>query len=125
MTETVIIAVSDPHILYLLQRYAEEAGYRAIGTPPGRDLAALLAQQPAPSLVILDWESPGTARHNAMAELRCAAAARGIPVLIYPGLDEPVEDGEEGVAGYLPASVMYPDFVLALQRAGLSLNAAL
>ncbi len=125
MTETVIIAVSDPHILYLLQRYAEEAGCRAVGTPRRRDLAALLAQQPAPSLVILDSESPETARHDATRELRAAAAARGIPILIYPGLEEPAEDGEEGVAGYLPASVMYPDFVLALQRAGLSLNPAL
>jgi CheY-like chemotaxis protein len=120
MTQTVVIAVNDPNILYLLQRYAEEAGLSTVSATRGRDLLALLGRQPAPSLVILDGELPGPGSPKMTHRLKAEAALRRIPVLVYSCLDEPMGDCEEGVAGYLPKSVMYDDFVAALKHAGVS-----
>lgn len=124
MTKSVIIAVQDPHILYLLQRYAEESGFQAVGAQ-GQDLPALLAGQAATALIILDVELPGAIGQEAWHGLSAEAAARRIPIVAYSCLDEPAEPPLEGAAGCLPKSVMYDDFVAALKRAGVSLEPAL
>ncbi len=129
MTKTVIIAVSDPNILYLLRRYAEESGFQTVSACQGQDLLPLLAHQPNPALIILDVEWPGTAVAAATGQktsrgLKAEAATRNIPVVVYSCLDEPAGEWTEGVAGCLPNSVMYDDFVAALKRVGLGLEPA-
>jgi len=124
MTKTVIIAVSDPHILYLLQRYAEESGFRTISASGDQDVLTLLAQQANPALIILDVESSGATGQKMWQGLRVEAAARHIPVVAYSCLDDPAEEWSEGVADCLPNSVMYDDFVAALKRAGVWLEPA-
>jgi CheY-like chemotaxis protein len=128
MTKTVIIAVNDPNILYLLQRYAEESGFQTASAPRSKDVLALLEQMPAgqadPALIILDAESSGITGQKTCRGLRAEAAARHIPVVVYSCLDEPAEEWSEGAAGRLPNSVMYDDFVAALKRAGVWLEPA-
>ena len=124
MTKTVIIAVNDPHILYLLQRYAEESGFQTISASGDRDVLTLLHQQASPALIILDVESSATAGQKMWHSLRVEAATRHIPVVVYSCLDEPAEEWSEGVADCLPNSVMYDDFVAALKRAGVWLEPA-
>ena len=43
---------------------------------------------------------------------------RNVPIIIYSCLEEPPEDWQEGVDGYLLKSAMYDDFVAVLARAG-------
>jgi CheY-like chemotaxis protein len=124
MTKTVIIAVSDPHILYLLQRYAEESGFQTISASGDKDVLTLLAEQVDPALIILDVESSGSTGPKMGQGLRVETAARRIPVVVYSCLDEPAEEWSEGVADCLPNSVMYDDFVAALKRAGVWLEPA-
>jgi len=124
MTKTVIIAVSDPHILYLLQRYAEESGFRTISTSEDKDVLTLLAGEVDPALIILDVESSGAGGQKMGHGLRVEAAARQIPVVVYSCLGDPPEEWSEGVADCLPNSVMYDDFVAALKRAGVWLEPA-
>ena len=124
MTKTVIIAVNDPNILYLLQRYAEESGFQTVSAPRSKDVLALLAGQANPALIILDAESSGITGQKMCHGLRAEAAARHIPVVVYSCLDEPAEEWSEGAAGRLPNSVMYDDFVAALKRAGVWLEPA-
>lgn len=136
MTQTLIIAVNDPNILYLLQRYAEESGFvtvsasRALGGKPP-DVLTLLKGQEDPALIILDTGLPGAAAESLWPGLEAAAAARNIPVVVYSYGDDPAFDGSdpargrhEGAAGRLPNSVMYDDFVAALKSAGVSLEPA-
>ncbi len=124
MTKSVIIAVNDPNILYLLQRYAEESGFETISASRCKDVLALLAHPASPALIILDSELSGATARKMWRGLEVEAAARNIPVVVYSYLDEPAEACHEGVAGCLPNSVMYDDFVAALKSAGVSLEPA-
>lgn len=124
MRKTVIIAVNDPHILYLLQRYAEESGFQTVSASRGKDVLTLLAQQTNPALIILDVESSATAGQMTWHSLKMEAAARHIPVVVYSCLEEPGEEWSDGAADCLPKSVMYDDFVAALKRAGVWLEPA-
>jgi CheY-like chemotaxis protein len=117
--KTVIIAVNDPHILYLLRRYAEESGFQPVSARQGQDLLPLLVCQANPALIILDVEWPGTIGPKISRRLKAEAATRNIPVVVYSSLDEPAEEWNDGVAGYLPKSVMYDDFVATLQHVGI------
>lgn len=123
MTRTVIIAVSDPNIRYLLQRYAEESGFQVVSASRSKDVLALLAQQVNPALIILDAEWSGTGQ-KAWRGLRAEAAIRHIPIVVYSCLDDPADEWHENVDGCLPKSVMYDDFVATLKRAGVSLEPA-
>ena len=119
MPRTVMIAVHDPNIRYLLQRYAEESGFQTVSATRGRDQLATLIQQPDLALVILDAELPGISGQRTSHRLKAEAALRNIPVVIYSSVDELIEEWDAGVAAYLPKSILYDDFVAALKRAGV------
>ncbi len=93
MAKTVIIAVNDPNILYLLQRYAEESGLQTVCASRGKDVLALLAQQENPALIILD-AAPCMAHYQdatgrkAWRGVKLEAANRHIPLVAYSCLDE-------------------------------------
>jgi len=117
MPQTIMIAANDPNIAYLLQRYAEESGFQTVNVSQGKDVLDL-AQQSKPALIILDIELPETSGGKVLRRLKAEPATCNIPVVVYSCLDEPLDDWGEGVAGYLQKSVMYDDFVAALERAG-------
>ena len=87
-------------------------------------MLSLLAEPESPALIILDSELSGATTRHTWHGLEVEAAARNIPVVVYSCLDEPAEECHEGVAGCLPNSVMYDDFVAALKSAGVSLEPA-
>ncbi len=118
MPQTIMIAAHDPNITYLLQRYAEESGFRTVSACQGRDVLDL-AHHAKPALIILDLELPGTTGQKMLRGLRAEAETCDIPVVVYCGVDDPPEEWGEGVAGYLPKTVMYDDFVAVLQRTGV------
>jgi DNA-binding response OmpR family regulator len=118
MPQTIMIAANDPNITYLLQRYAEESGFQTVSVCEGNDVLSL-AHRTRPALIILDFELPGAAGKKMLHGLHAEAATCQIPVIVYSGLDEPPEDWDEGVAGYLPKSVMYDDFVAVLEHTGV------
>ncbi len=124
MPQTIMIAAHDPNITYLLQRYAEESGFRTVSACQGKDVLDL-AHQAHPALIILDVELPGTAGRKLLHGLHAAAATRNIPVVLYSGLDDTPDDLPDaavagaGVAGRLPKAVMYDDFIAMLEHAGV------
>ncbi len=120
MPQTIMIAVHDPNIAYLFQRYAEESGFRAVSACHSKDVLDL-AHHAKPALIILDFELPGTTGQKMLRGLRAEAATCNIPVVVYSGLDDPpaAQDRDVGVAGYLPKSVMYDDFVAVLEHTGI------
>jgi len=119
MTKTIIIAVNDPNILYLLQRYAEETGFQTVDASRGKDLLTLLAQKPDAALIILDAELSGITGRKMWHRLKAEAASRHIPVVVYSCQDDAAEEWHEGADHCLPKTVMYDDFVAALKRIGI------
>jgi DNA-binding response OmpR family regulator len=119
MAKTIIIAVHDPHILYLLQRYAEESGFATARICQSKELPSVFAQAIQPALIILDTGLPAATGRKLSQGLRIEAAARHIPIVLYSGQDDLAEEKCEGAIGYLPKSVMYDDFTAALARAGI------
>jgi len=124
MPQTIMIAAHDPNITYLLQRYAEESGFRTVSACQGKDVLDL-AYQAHPALIILDVELPGTTGPKLLHGLHAVAATRNIPVVLYSGLDDAPEvqpddtAASAGIAGCLPKAVMYDDFIAMLEHAGV------
>ncbi len=122
MPKTVMIAANDPNILYLLQRYAEESGFCTIKTGRGKEVAEL-ARQHQPSLIILELDPSGLIGRNVLRQLRAAPATRTIPVVAYSHSREEVGEVQgyaaDRFAALLCESLMYDDFLEALQQAGV------
>ncbi len=118
MAKTILIAATDPNIVYLLQRYAEESGFQAVCSSPENELLQL-ARQVQPVLIVLQVEQPGIVWQQALQSLKSDAVTVGIPVIAYSCFDEMLDSPVEGVSGSLQKSVLYSDFVRALEQAGV------
>ncbi|MBN2117584.1 MAG: hypothetical protein JW730_13490 [Anaerolineales bacterium] len=121
MSDTILIAVTDPNIVYLLQRYAEESGFQAVHLDQEKELSQV-AQQVQPALIVLQIEPAESVWQQALECLKSDPVTGRIPVVAYSCFDEgsPIE----GVAGFLQKSVLYGDFVLALEQAGVPVDHA-
>jgi CheY-like chemotaxis protein len=118
MPQTILIAVNDPNIIYLLQRYAEESGFDSVRANSGEDIL-VLAQQSKPRLIILEIGFPEAAGRDVLRALKAEPITRDIPVVVYSCLDEAFSDYSEDVAGSLK-SVLYADFVAVLENVGMN-----
>jgi len=122
MPQTILIAANDPNIIYLLQRYAEESGFQTVSVSQGKDVVAL-AQHAQPALIIMDTELSRAGSGQVLRHLRDDPATHHVPIVVYSCLDQDLREYEpesgEQVDGYLEESVLYDDFVAALNRAGV------
>ncbi len=116
MSQTILIGANDPNITYLLQRYAEECGFRVAHVGQKQDILPL-AVRLQPALIILDIELAAGLDLEILRQLKGAAATRDIPIVVYSYLDELSDDWRDCVDGYLPKSVLYDDFVAVLKHA--------
>ena len=118
MPKTILIAAVDPNITYLLQRYAEASGFRPVPAVQ-RDELVQIAHRLQPDLIILEIEQSETCAPNMMQQLKDDITTQDIPVVIYSCYDEVSGPVAEGAASYLQKSVMYGDFLAALEQAGV------
>jgi CheY-like chemotaxis protein len=118
MPRMILIAAIDPNIIYLLQRFAEAAGFQTVHANQGKDIVEL-AQQTTPALIILENDFPGMVDCSVLHQLKDTAATREIPVVVYSCLDEEMGKPVEGVAGFLQKSVRYADFLAVVKQAGV------
>jgi CheY-like chemotaxis protein len=123
MPKTILIAASDPNIIYLLQRYAEASGFLAVNAGQGKELLQV-AREIRPDLIVLEIEIPETTAKKALNRLKSDPATSDIPVVVYSCYDEVVFTPADGAVTCLQKSVMYGDFLAALEQAGVqsSLN---
>ena len=118
MPGTILIAANDPNITYLLQRYVEQSGLRAVQVGADEDVVSL-AQQITPALIILESDFPGLVDCEVLRDLKGGPETREIPVVMYSCLDEEAGRQAEGIAGFLQKSVRYDDFLAALKQVGV------
>ncbi len=121
MAKTILIAATDPNIVYLLQRYAEESGFQAVCSSPENELLQL-ARQIRPVLIVLQVEQPEIVWQQALQSLKSDPITADIPVTAYSCFDEILDSPIEGVSGFLQKSVLYSDFVQALEQAGVAVD---
>ena len=126
MARRVVLAVNDPNILYLLQRYVEESGLQAAIAGRDGDLAESVVRSGA-VLVIVE-AGTAAAGSEALRVLRARPETRRTPVLLYSPQGrlaagvEP-EDGHDATTGYLQEYLMYDQFLTALRRVGVRVRA--
>ena len=118
MTQTILIAATDPNIIYLLQRYAEASGFRVVRCGYEKDLLLLIKQE-NPVLIVLEVEQPEAAWRESLRRLKADPGAKHIPVMAYSYFDDMVCSPDDEIASYLQKSVMYNDFVSAMEKAGV------
>lgn len=118
MLNTILIAANDPNIIYLLRRYAEASGFQVVRCDFGEDLLHL-ARQVSPVLILLEIEPPETSWRPYLKQLKADLQIKNIPVIVYSCFDEMICDPVDEVASFLHKSVMYNDFIAALNKAGV------
>jgi len=118
MPKTILIVAADPNIIYLLQRYAEASGFQTVSAAHGKELQQV-ARQTHPDLIVLEIELPEAPARQALRRLKADPTTRSIPVVVYSCYDEVACSPADGAASYLQKSVMYGDFLAALEQAGV------
>ncbi len=121
MAKTILIAAKDPNIVYLLQRYAEESGFQAMNSGPENEVLQL-ARQIRPVLIVLQVEQPEIVWQQALQSLKSDPITADIPVIAYSCFNEILDSPMDGVSGFLQKSVLYGDFVQALEQAGVPVD---
>jgi len=118
IARTALIAVEDPNILYLLQRYAEESGFETATAHASMEVLGR-AMRLHPAFIILDGALPEAAGRKLLSRLQAHADTCTIPVILYISPDEPAAPWTAGAAGCLPKSVKYADFLTILAHIGV------
>lgn len=118
MCKTILIAANDPNIIYLLQRYAEASGFKVARSDFGD---ALVDQAKAinPVLILLEIEPPESSWRPYVQQLKADPLTQSIPIVLYSYFEEMVRSPEDDIAGFLQKSIMYNDFISALDKAGV------
>ncbi len=76
---------------------------------------AALARQIQPALIVLEVDSPRTAGKAVLRQLRANQSTCNIPVIAYISSAEGAEEPLEGFSVCLHESLMYDDFLAALE----------
>jgi CheY-like chemotaxis protein len=118
MPKTILIAASDPNIIYLLQRYAETSGFQAVVAGQITELQQMV-EKVHPDLIMLEIELPSTPGRQVLKQLKADPTTNLIPVVVYSCYDEITFTPIEGAASLLQKTVMYSDFVAAVEEAGV------
>jgi CheY-like chemotaxis protein len=118
MVKTILIAANDPNIIYLLRRYAEASGFQVVRCEFGEELLNL-AREIIPALILFEIEPTGAGWQPYLQHLKADPLTSAIPVMAYSYLDEVDCNHVAEIDGYLHKSVMYHDFITALDKAGI------
>jgi DNA-binding response OmpR family regulator len=118
MPKTILIAALDPNINYLLQRYSEASGFTTVRAGQNSELVTL-ARRIRPDLIVMEIEQPDLSGKQILQQLKTDVDTASIPVVVYSCYDEITFSPAEGAAGCLQKSVMYTDFLDALEQAGI------
>jgi two-component system alkaline phosphatase synthesis response regulator PhoP len=92
----ILIAEDEPHILLLIQRKLESAGYSVLTTMDGNE-ALQIALENKPDLLLLDIMLPGREGLEICQEVKAALGQEAPPVILISALGQQI-DVEAGMA---------------------------
>ena len=96
--ERILLVEDEVDIALVLQARLEAAGYE-VHTEASGAVALSYAAEHRPDLVILDIKLPDLGGHDVCRELRKLYERSELPVLMFTGLDGPMDDIPGFVAG--------------------------
>lgn len=115
---TILIVEDNPFSIYLMRRYVETCGCRAVNTTKSEDILELACQE-KPAAIVLESKLPGTNDDDLLQSLKKNPFTRHIPVILCDGWDEKESLLLENVVAYLKKPILYQDFVTTLINIGV------
>ncbi len=112
---TIIIIEDNPELIYLLRRFVENSGYRAVVTTQG-ETAVSLAQQETPLMIMIESQLAELNGCQALEALHQNVSTQDIPIVLYSNSSEKRCHSNQGVIGYLQQPLLYQDFMILLDK---------
>ncbi len=117
MMTTCLLVEQNDNLIYLVQRYGEQAGLRIIiATGPE---AVERARQEQPAAILLEADLPERSGWEVLHALKADRRTRHLPVVMYAGLDQRAQILAAGANGCLQMPFLYEEFLAALEAVGV------
>jgi CheY-like chemotaxis protein len=110
-------------LIYLIQRYGEQAGLRII-TTTGLE-AVERAQQEQPAAILLEADLPERSSWGILHALKANRSTCHLPVVMYAGIDQRAQILTAGANACLQMPFLYEEFLSALEVVGVRIKADL
>ncbi len=114
---TCLLVEQNDDLIYLIQRYGQEAGIYIITVAAVDALAVAQAEQPA--VILLGSDLPGQKGWEVLHTLKGDDLTFHIPVVMYAGMDQRARMLEEGADGCLQLPWAREDLLAALEAVGV------
>jgi two-component system phosphate regulon response regulator PhoB len=122
MTITCLLVEQNSDLLYLLQRYGEQAGLQIV-IATGQE-AVKWAREKQPAVILLAADLPGRNSSEVLRALRATPHTRHIPVVMYAELNQQAQILAAGADGCLQLPFLYEEFLAALEDVGVKREAS-
>ncbi len=114
---TCLLVEQNDDLIYLIQRYGQEAGIYIITAAAVDALAVAQAEQP--TVILLGSDLPGQKGWGVLRALKGDDRTFHIPVVMYAGMDQRARMLEEGADGCLQLPWAREDLLAALEAVGV------
>ncbi len=114
---TCLLVEQNDDLIYLIQRYGQEAGIYIITA--GAVDALTVAQTEQPTVILLGSDLPGQKGWEVLHALKGDDRTFHIPVVMYAGMDQRARMVEEGADGCLQLPWAREDLLAALEAVGV------
>lgn len=114
---TCLLVEQNDDLIYLIQRYGQEAGIYIITAAAVDALAVAQAEQP--TVILLGSDLPGQKGWEVLHALKGDDRTFHIPVVMYAGMDQRARMLEEGADGCLQLPWAREDLLAALETVGV------
>lgn len=87
MSRNILVVDDEPDLLQAVCGFLEDEGFRVRGVSSGAEALEVLANGPAPDLVLLDVMMPGLSGFDVLAKMEELDAAKRVPVVMMSAVD--------------------------------------
>jgi CheY-like chemotaxis protein len=117
MDITCLLVEQNDDLIYLIQRYGQEAGMHII-TASGLEAVALAGKE-QPAVILLGSDLPGQRGWRVLHALKSDGRTFHIPVVMYAGMDQRARMLEEGADGCLQLPWARDDLLAVMKAVGV------
>jgi CheY-like chemotaxis protein len=121
MTITCLLVEQNNDLLYLLQRYGEQARLEIVIATAQE--AVQWAREKQPAAILLAADLPGQNGDEVLHALKANPLTRHIPVVMYAELNQQAQILAAGADGCLQMPFLYEEFLTALEEVGVKREA--
>jgi CheY-like chemotaxis protein len=112
----ILIVEDDAHVREAIKDTLEEEGYTTVEAGDGAEALQYLRENPAPSLILIDWNMAPMNAPAFMEEFAKHPLASQIPVILLTADGRAEEKSRSGYVGYLKKPVKLDEFLELVSR---------